>query len=198
MKGFMALKIFFLFLFSIDTLCWHAMAFQSSYIPGCSTRKFQSSSMDLIHDKKFASLSKQIGIRSAREKRAVQYSSGAPKMLLGLSSLAFPTPPVIIGSALMAIFTAAWYWLSVPSRTYVDGEGTVGKEYDAWTEEGILEYYWVSFALYNPILSTHHHELLWPHIQGEHIHLGYYNDEDRRAVFLPWKSGKVFKETKYK
>ena len=33
--------------------------------------------------------------------------------------------------------------------------GTVGEEYDAWTEEGILEYYW-----------------------GEHIHLGYYTDED--------------------
>ena len=33
--------------------------------------------------------------------------------------------------------------------------GTVGQEYDAWTEEGILEYYW-----------------------GEHIHLGYYSDED--------------------
>ena len=34
--------------------------------------------------------------------------------------------------------------------------------------------------------------------QGEHIHLGFYNDEDRRAVTIPWKSGKVFKETKYK
>ena len=32
---------------------------------------------------------------------------------------------------------------------------TVGREYDAWTEEQILEYYW-----------------------GEHIHLGYYSDDD--------------------
>ena len=39
-----------------------------------------------------------------------------------------------------------------PSRSY---EGNVGDEYDAWTEEGILEYYW-----------------------GEHIHLGYYTDEE--------------------
>ena len=31
---------------------------------------------------------------------------------------------------------------------------TVGREYDAWTEEQILEYYW-----------------------GEHIHLGYYTDD---------------------
>ena len=47
-----------------------------------------------------------------------------------------------------------------PSRAYVSGPedgglGTVGEEYDAWTEEGILEYYW-----------------------GEHIHLGWYSDED--------------------
>ncbi len=45
--------------------------------------------------------------------------------------------------------------LDTPSRTYVPGENTVGAEYDAWTEEEILEYYW-----------------------GEHIHLGYYKDED--------------------
>ena len=50
--------------------------------------------------------------------------------------------------------------LDKPSRAYVEGPGegsvgTVGQEYDAWTEEGILEYYW-----------------------GEHIHLGYYSDED--------------------
>lgn len=43
--------------------------------------------------------------------------------------------------------------LDKPSRTY--GEGTVGDEYDEWTEDGILEYYW-----------------------GEHIHLGYYSDEE--------------------
>ena len=45
--------------------------------------------------------------------------------------------------------------LDTPSRTYEQGQNTVGKEYDAWTEEQILEYYW-----------------------GEHIHLGYYKDED--------------------
>ena len=45
--------------------------------------------------------------------------------------------------------------LDTPSRTYIAGANTVGNEYDAWTEEKILEYYW-----------------------GEHIHLGYYNDED--------------------
>lgn len=41
-----------------------------------------------------------------------------------------------------------------PSRTY---DGNVGDEYDAWTDEGILEYYW-----------------------GEHIHLGWYTEEERQ------------------
>ena len=39
-------------------------------------------------------------------------------------------------------------------------EGNVGEEYDAWTQEGILEHYW-----------------------GEHIHLGYYNDAERKAGY---------------
>ena len=36
----------------------------------------------------------------------------------------------------------------------------MGDEYDAWTQEGILEHYW-----------------------GEHIHLGYYSDAERRAGY---------------
>lgn len=47
-----------------------------------------------------------------------------------------------------------------PSRTY---DNNVGNEYDAWTEEGILEYYW-----------------------GEHIHLGYYTEEERAKGW--WKA----------
>lgn len=44
-------------------------------------------------------------------------------------------------------------YLDKPSRTYE--EGSVAREYDAWADDGILEYYW-----------------------GEHIHLGYYSKED--------------------
>lgn len=47
--------------------------------------------------------------------------------------------------------------LDTPSRTYNPNDVNVGKEYDAWTEEGVLEYYW-----------------------GEHIHLGYYSPELRK------------------
>ncbi|GBF99015.1 S-adenosyl-L-methionine-dependent methyltransferase [Raphidocelis subcapitata] len=47
-----------------------------------------------------------------------------------------------------------------PSRSY---DGNVGDEYDAWTDEGILEHYW-----------------------GEHIHLGWYTEEERAAGW--WKA----------
>jgi MPBQ/MSBQ methyltransferase len=52
----------------------------------------------------------------------------------------------------------------------------VGEEYDAWTEEGILEYYW-----------------------GEHIHLGYYTDEDmaKGAGTLKGCNVKDFIEAKF-
>ena len=59
--------------------------------------------------------------------------------------------------------------LDRPSRPYEDG--SVGREYDAWTREGILEHYW-----------------------GEHIHLGYYGEDERRA---PFYGGKDFVEAKY-
>ena len=46
--------------------------------------------------------------------------------------------------------------LNTPSRVYDREANSVGREYDAWTSEGILEYYW-----------------------GEHIHLGYYGEAER-------------------
>ena len=61
----------------------------------------------------------------------------------------------VAGLALAAGILKVKKVLDTPSRTYIPGENTVGAEYDAWTEEEILEYYW-----------------------GEHIHLGYYRDED--------------------
>ena len=59
---------------------------------------------------------------------------------------------VAAASAALASTGFVKLYLDKPSRTY--GEGTVADEYDAWTEEGILEYYW-----------------------GEHIHLGYYSKD---------------------
>ena len=48
--------------------------------------------------------------------------------------------------------------LDRPSRAYE--AGSVAREYDAWTQDGILEYYW-----------------------GEHIHLGYYTDEEMEVGY---------------
>ncbi|KAK9841769.1 hypothetical protein WJX81_001783 [Elliptochloris bilobata] len=50
--------------------------------------------------------------------------------------------------------------LDTPSRAYNPDAPNVGDEYDSWTQEGILEYYW-----------------------GEHIHLGYYSAAERAAGY---------------
>lgn len=68
---------------------------------------------------------------------------------------------VAVGSAVLAGTGIVKFVLDKPSRTY--GAGTVAQEYDDWTDEGILEYYW-----------------------GEHIHLGYYSKEEK-YMFKPLK-----------
>ena len=76
---------------------------------------------------------------------------------------------LLAGAALVFAWIARV--LNTPSRVYDREANTVGREYDAWTSEGILEYYW-----------------------GEHIHLGYYGEDERRA---PFYGGKDFVEAKY-
>jgi MPBQ/MSBQ methyltransferase len=66
------------------------------------------------------------------------------------------TTAVVAGAAIGAIGVKTI--LDRPSRKYQDG--SVAREYDAWTQDGILEYYW-----------------------GEHIHLGYYNKEEMEAGY---------------
>eukprot|EP01031_Cornospumella_fuschlensis_P040885 gene40886-49875_t len=67
----------------------------------------------------------------------------------------------VVYATLQAIDHALW----TPSRTYNKEENSVGREYDAWATEGILEHYW-----------------------GEHIHLGYYNEKERPSLdILPAK-----------
>lgn len=61
---------------------------------------------------------------------------------------------VAAGAAVLAGTGFVKLVLDKPSRPYQDG--SVGKEYDEWTEQGIVEYYW-----------------------GEHIHLGYYSKEEK-------------------
>ena len=80
----------------------------------------------------------------------------------------------LIGAALaLAAVVVAWIVkvINTPSRIYDREVNTVGREYDAWTSEGILEYYW-----------------------GEHIHLGWYGEKERKG---PFYGGKDFIEAKY-
>jgi len=86
---------------------------------------------------------------------------------------AVPTRGLIAGAiALLTVIVAQIARvLNTPSRTYDRDANSVGREYDAWTEEGILEYYW-----------------------GEHIHLGYYAEDERKQ---PFYGGKDFIEAKY-
>jgi len=80
----------------------------------------------------------------------------------------------VVGVA--AAVVVAWIgWLikrlNTPSRVYNRESNTVGVEYDAWTSEGILEHYW-----------------------GEHIHLGYYGEKERKG---PFYGDKDFIQAKY-
>eukprot|EP00775_Hariotina_reticulata_P000164 gene164-349_t len=69
------------------------------------------------------------------------------------------TPWAVAGGIALALLALKQVY-DTPSRSY---DNNVGDEYDAWTEEGILEYYW-----------------------GEHIHLGYYTEAERAAGW--WKA----------
>jgi len=60
-------------------------------------------------------------------------------------------------AAFVGIVLAIKKVFDTPSRAYEDN---VGDEYDQWTEEGVLEYYW-----------------------GEHIHLGHYSEAERAAGY---------------
>lgn len=79
------------------------------------------------------------------------------------SPLTVTSGKTILGGLAVVLAFITWFQKIVwtASRTYDREANSVGREYDAWTEEGILEYYW-----------------------GEHIHLGYYNEEERAKGYL--------------
>ena len=85
------------------------------------------------------------------ESSSTQLSMGLGGTLVKAAKTS-PATAAIAGGALLGT-VAVKTILDRPSRKYEDG--SVAREYDAWTQDGILEYYW-----------------------GEHIHLGYYNEEE--------------------
>mmetsp|Transcript_1259 Transcript_1259/g.1800 ORF Transcript_1259/g.1800 Transcript_1259/m.1800 type:complete len:381 (+) Transcript_1259:66-1208(+) len=74
-----------------------------------------------------------------------------------VQTVGVPTSAAIAATAAIGT-VGAKYILDRPSRKYESG--SVAREYDAWTQDGILEYYW-----------------------GEHIHLGYYSKEEMEAGY---------------
>lgn len=106
----------------------------------------------------FVSCLAKVNSFTARPSRAQGRRTTELEMNALTTKVAVKTAAAVIGGAALAGTAIVKLVLDKPSRTY--GEGTVGDEYDAWTEDGILEYYW-----------------------GEHIHLGYYNEEERKAGY---------------
>lgn len=90
-----------------------------------------------------------IAARAAVAAPGPQADTATAAPLLGGAS---PLAAALVGGAVLAGYGLKKLY-DTPSRSY---DQNVGQEYDAWTEEGVLEYYW-----------------------GEHIHLGYYTEEAR-------------------
>ncbi len=125
-----------------------------------------SSTTDRLSIAELAMTTKELDARrdSAAMRPNAVVGDLAAKTKTAVAANATPTVPAwvathgksaAIAAGAVAVIGGIKYVFDTPSRTYVAGENTVGNEYDAWTEEGILEYYW-----------------------GEHIHLGWYSDEE--------------------
>lgn len=82
------------------------------------------------------------GSRSTASPRASVAPAPAISPAAALSS---PAALAAGGALLAASAATAKLLLDKPSRPYEPG--SVGREYDAWTAEGILEYYWGACAL---------------------------------------------------
>ena len=83
---------------------------------------------------------------------------------IGLNPATLPpalVPGLAAAAALATVALLIKRVFDTPSRPYDPANPNVGAEYDAWTKDGILEYYW-----------------------GEHIHLGYYSPAERARGYL--------------
>lgn len=99
-------------------------------------------------------------VKVASTTTSVSLSMGIKTSVLSQAVTKATASPVATAVAVSAIATTAAVKIILdrPSRTY--SSDSVAREYDAWTADGILEYYW-----------------------GEHIHLGYYNTAEMEAGY---------------
>jgi hypothetical protein len=127
-----------------------AVCFAPTSSFGVSTRhlhQIQSLSPSVLTQRR--PLARQHASRSSHTQIQMGLRSSASLAIANVAVKVFQSKSLAVTclSVGIALLGFVYYLLSVPSRAYKDGEGTVGKEYDAWTEEGILEYYWVRSCL---------------------------------------------------
>merc|ERR1719393_903312 len=115
----------------------------------------------------------ELALTAVRRSVQPQMAAAAVATRLGAGGLlaTLTRPVVAVAATLMVVIAWAFKRLNTPSRVYDREANSVGREYDAWTSEGVLEYYW-----------------------GEHIHLGWYAEGERKG---PLYGGKDFIEAKY-
>jgi MPBQ/MSBQ methyltransferase len=127
------------------------------------TQAFVPRSSPTRHGATTSSSSSNSGSRNGRGSNTLSTTLTAlPWQSLAVKGAAAAATAAVAGTATVKLV------LDKPSRTY--GDDTVAKEYDAWADDGILEYYW-----------------------GEHIHLGYYSPEEMRQGYKK----KNFVQAKY-
>lgn len=127
------------------------------------TQAFVPRSSPTRHGATTSSSSSNRGRRNGRGSNTLSTTLTAlPWQSLAVKGAAAAATAAVAGTATVKLV------LDKPSRTY--GDDTVAKEYDAWADDGILEYYW-----------------------GEHIHLGYYSPEEMRQGYKK----KNFVQAKY-
>merc|ERR1719258_845370 len=115
----------------------------------------------------------ELALTAVRRSVQPQMAVAAVATRLGAGGLlaTLTRPVVAVAATLLVVIAWAFKRSNTPSRVYDREANSVGREYDAWTSEGVLEYYW-----------------------GEHIHLGYYEEGNRKG---PFYGGKDFIEAKY-
>merc|ERR1719258_457451 len=112
----------------------------------------------------------ELALTAVRRSVQPQMAAAAVATRLGAGGLlaTLTRPVVAVAATLLVVIAWAFKRLNTPSRVYDREANSVGREYDAWTSEGVLEYYW-----------------------GEHIHLGWYAEGQRKG---PFYGGKDFIE----
>merc|ERR1719393_756724 len=102
----------------------------------------------------------ELALTAVRRSVQPQMAAAAVATRLGAGGLlaTLTRPVVAVAATLLVVIAWAFKRLNTPSRVYDREANSVGREYDAWTSEGVLEYYW-----------------------GEHIHLGWYAEGEPRV-----------------